>query len=140
MFAVARLPEGSAVKGGRQRHDGVDDGQQAEEEDEQQQAHVEVVGLGGLEDPLVWNVGGHDGPALIIHGAEQAQHVDPNQARSIESTHPESRWTRGDGRLELRRQTSENGPCERCCRSSLYQIIPWLKTSPSTFPLMSNSP
>lgn len=104
---VLRLPEGSTVEGGWQRHDGVDHWQQAEEEDEQQQAHVEVIGLGGLEDPLVGNVGGHDGPALVIHGAEQAQHVDPNQPGSIEGTHPESRGTRW-GRRSVRTQETKD--------------------------------
>ena len=84
------LPEGPAVEGGRQGHDGVDHGQQAEEEDEQQQAHVEVVGLGGLEDPLVGHVGGHHRPALVVHGGEQPQHVDAHQPRGVERPHPET--------------------------------------------------
>lgn len=124
---VARSPEGSTVVGGRQRHDGVDHWQQAEEEDEQQQAHVEVVGLGGLEDPLVGNVGGHDGPALVIHGAEQPQHVDPNQPRSIKRSHPETtftQWGRSIGEnLEYKdRKTSTmrmNAVDQVCTRSFL---------------------
>lgn len=68
-FWFMGLPEGSTVKGGRQWHDGVDNRQEAEEEDEQQQTHVEVVGLGCLEHSLMGDVGGHDGPALVVHGA-----------------------------------------------------------------------
>lgn len=83
------LPEGPAVERRRQRHDGVDHGQQAEEEDEEEQPHVEVVGLGGLEDSLVRDVGCHDGPTLVVHGAEEAQHVDAHQPGSVERTHPE---------------------------------------------------
>lgn len=70
------IPEGSAVKRRWQGHDGVDDRQQTEEEDEEEQTHIEVIGFGGLEDSFVGDVGGHHRPTLVVHGAEEAENVD----------------------------------------------------------------
>lgn len=65
------VPEGTTVKRGRQSHDGVDNRQQAHEENQEQEAHIEVVGLGGLEDSRVGHVTAHYCPALVVHGAQE---------------------------------------------------------------------
>lgn len=83
-----RVPEGPAVKGGREGHDGVGHWQEAEEEHQQQEAHVEVVGPGGFEHALVGHVAAHHCPALEVHGGQETQHVDAHQSRGIEGTHP----------------------------------------------------
>lgn len=83
-------PEGAAVKGGGQGHDGVDHRQQTQEEHQEQETHVEVVGLGGLKDSLVGDISGHHRPALVVHGAEEAQHVDAHQTRGVKRSHPET--------------------------------------------------
>lgn len=69
-------PERAAVKGGREGHDGVGHRQKAEEEHQQQQAHVEVVGSGGFENTLVGDVAAHHCPALEVHGGQQAKDVN----------------------------------------------------------------
>lgn len=66
-------PEWPVVKGGRKGHDGVGHGQEAEEEHQQQEAHVEVVGAGGLEHAFVGDAAAHHRPALEVHGGQQAQ-------------------------------------------------------------------
>lgn len=83
-----RVPEGPAVKGGREGHDGVGHRQEAEEQHQQQEPHVEVVGPGGFEHALVGDVAAHHSPALEVHGAQQTQHVDTHQARRVEGAHP----------------------------------------------------
>lgn len=83
------VPERPTVKGGGQSHYGVDNREEAEEENEEQQAHVEVVGLGGLEDSLVGHVTAHHCPTLVVHGAQQTQDVDAHQSRGIKCTHPD---------------------------------------------------
>lgn len=69
-------PEWPAVEGGREGHDGVGHRQEAEEEHQKQEAHVEVVGSGGFEHALVGDVAAHHCPALEVHGGQQTQHVD----------------------------------------------------------------
>lgn len=81
-------PEWSAVEGGWEGHDGVSHWQEAEEEHQQQEAHVEVVGLGGFEHAFVGHIAAHHCPALEVHGGQQAQHVDAYQSRSVEGAHP----------------------------------------------------
>lgn len=87
-LSVGSSPEGSAVKRRRESHDGVDHGQQAEEEDEQQKTHVEVIGLGGLEHSLMRDVCGHHGPTLVVHGAQEAEHVDADKPGGVKRSHP----------------------------------------------------
>ena len=86
--SVSNAPEWPAVKGGRQRHDGVGHWQEAEEEHQQQEAHVEVVGSRGFEHTFVGNVTAHHCPALEVHGGQQAQHIDAHQSRGIKGAHP----------------------------------------------------
>lgn len=87
--ATKSAPEGATVERGWEGHDGVGHRQEAEEEHQQQQAHVEVVGPGGFKHTLVGHVAAHHCPALEVHGGQQAQDIDAYQSRSIEGTHPE---------------------------------------------------
>lgn len=61
-------PEWPAVERWRERHNSVDDRQEAEKQHEQQEPHVEVVGPGGLENSLMRNIAAHHCPALVVHG------------------------------------------------------------------------
>lgn len=89
--ATESAPEGAAVKRGWERHDGVCHRQEAEEEHQQQQAQVEVVGSGGFKHTLVGNIAAHHCPALEVHGSQQAQDVDAHQSWGVEGAHPERR-------------------------------------------------
>ena len=98
-------PEWPAVEGGRKGHDGVGHGQEAEEEHQQQEAHVEVVGAGGLEHAFMGDIAAHHRPALEVHGGQQAQHIDAHQSWGVEGTHPRRAemahlvdWTAGEAR------------------------------------------
>ncbi len=82
-------PEWATVEGWWQGHDGVNDRQQAEEQHEQQQAHVEVVGPWRLENSLMRNVTAHHCPALIVHRGQETQNVQTHQTWSIKRSHPE---------------------------------------------------
>jgi len=62
------VPEWTAVKGGRQGHDGVSHRQEAEEQDQQQESHVKIIRLGSFEDSFVRHIATHNSPALKIHG------------------------------------------------------------------------
>lgn len=104
-------PEWPAVKGGREGHDGVGHWQEAEEEHQQQEAHVEVVGTGGFEHTFMGDVAAHHRPALEVHGGQQAQHIDAHQSWSIERAHPGSAettflvsWTQGRSGRDDRRK------------------------------------
>lgn len=105
-------PEWSAVEGRWEGHDGVGHRQEAEEEHQQQEPHVEVVGSGGFEHAFVGHVAAHHCPALEVHGGQQAQHIDAYQSWSIEGAHPERAETAhpvgpqaGEARERLQEET-----------------------------------
>lgn len=90
MCTVSVLPKWSTVEGWRKSHNAVNHRHETEKEDEEKQPHVEVIRSRGFENSFVRNVTCHHCPALVIHGAQQTQHVDAHQPRGVKCTHPET--------------------------------------------------
>lgn len=83
-----KRPEWATVKRWWDRNNSVHNRQRGEEENKQQHGHVEVIGSGGFEDPLLRNITAHHSPALQVHGGVETKYVDSWKARSIKRTHP----------------------------------------------------
>lgn len=88
---MKQRPEGSTVEGRRHGHHSIDHRHEAEEQHNQQDTHVEVVGARGFKDPLVRHVAAHDCPALEVHGGHQTQDIYTHQPGCVKGTHPEAR-------------------------------------------------
>lgn len=78
----------TAVPGGFDPHDGVTDREYAQEQHRQEQSKVKVVGPRGSKDNFVWYVAGQYSPGTQIHEYHELDHVQNNETRTKENSHP----------------------------------------------------
>lgn len=87
-------PERTTVKRWWDGNNGVHSRQCREKKDEKQHGHVEVIGSGSFEDPLLGDVAAHHCPALQVHRSVEAEHVDCWETWSIKRSHPRKEATK----------------------------------------------